>query len=108
MARLSAHGATVLVGTPGRLADVVARTRGDTAALDLRRLEVSTLSGSGCLCPDTELAPDIPLPQLLAPSGSPRPPLRAVRFSPTVPTAYKASDALRRKKELLAKELAES
>ena len=35
-----AHGATVLVGTPGRLADVVARTRGNTAVLDLRRLEV--------------------------------------------------------------------
>ena len=43
-----ARGATVLVGTPGRLADVVARTRGNTAALDLRRLEVLA-SHVGCL-----------------------------------------------------------
>ena len=40
VARLASHGATVLIGTPGRLADVVARTRGNAAALDLRRLEV--------------------------------------------------------------------
>ena len=33
----------MLVGTPGRLADVVARTRGDAATLDLRRLEVPAL-----------------------------------------------------------------
>ena len=43
MARLASHGATVLIGTPGRLADVVTRTRGNTAALDLRRLEVTLL-----------------------------------------------------------------
>ncbi len=41
-----AHGATVLVGTPGRLADVVARTRGNAAALDLRRLEVCSSRGA--------------------------------------------------------------
>jgi len=42
---LVAYGATVLVGTPGRLADVVARTRGNAAALDLRRLEVCSSRG---------------------------------------------------------------
>ena len=37
MAELRSSGATVLVGTPGRLADILTRA---AASLDLKRLEV--------------------------------------------------------------------